>query len=322
MSSHILVPGEITVQMGSDFDVDKLFLMMPNIIGKDGEQGAYKASMLNKITPENIDTYLQEFVANDKTTTSTKIKKLQNLIIDITTSIMTSPHHYLETISPLDAEVYNKKNPDSIISKIVKESSSEKTEAVNREIKRLQDLPQDARVERELSILKYDKTLADENKLGRNDIGTEVSLYNTNKSAAKGIAMWASSLSANWVIGNLNNTNKELKVPESYAIKVIDKAGVDYTLDTLSVMRAIDSSTKTSQFSANVSIAVDNNKDPNAHYDEWIINLALDAMNEVFEATKEECADKAETVLDCIGNYTHVIDKESILTIQKPNLYL
>lgn len=42
--------------------------------------------------------------------------------------------------------------------------------------------------------------------------------------------------------------------------------------------------------------------------------------NLVFEATKEECADKAETVIDCIGNYTHIVNKESILNINKPNL--
>ena len=47
----------------------------------------------------------------------------------------------------------------------------------------------------------------------------------------------------------------------------------------------------------------------------------LDLMNLVFEATKKECADKADTKRECnfLGE-EWIIDKDSILNINKPNL--
>jgi hypothetical protein len=58
--------------------------------------------------------------------------------------------------------------------------------------------------------------------------------------------------------------------------------------------------------------------------DDWLQGM-LEAMNLVFEATKKECADKAEC---CEGAIVDVgfeiisadVNKESILNINKPNL--
>ena len=54
------------------------------------------------------------------------------------------------------------------------------------------------------------------------------------------------------------------------------------------------------------------------------VNAILKGMDLVFEATKKECADKAEMTGVAYGDSTaitdYVIDKESILNINKPNL--
>lgn len=260
MSSHILVPGEITVQMGSDFDVDKLFLMTPNISTLDGKVFSKPSVSFNKIKERGIDTYLEEFV-NSPEKDSSKKKKLQNLILDINIAILTHPDHYLEVISPIDAEVYNKKNPESSISKIVEASNKEKKAAINKEIERVKNLPDSEEKDALLRILNYDKHLAEKNNLGRNDIGTELALYKYNKAAAKGISMFASSLSGNWVMGVLDNTSEIISVPTNLGVPIVYK-GEELLLTDLNKNVAIDGYTKTSHFSANVGIAVDNNKDP------------------------------------------------------------
>ena len=57
---------------------------------------------------------------------------------------------------------------------------------------------------------------------------------------------------------------------------------------------------------------------------DYLVNKTLEAMNLVFEATKKECADKAEMTGIAYGDSTaitdYAIDKESILNINKPNL--
>ena len=62
----------------------------------------------------------------------------------------------------------------------------------------------------------------------------------------------------------------------------------------------------------------------NLFHREDIINTMLEFGNLVFEATKRECADKAEMTGIAYGDSTSItdyaIDKESILNINKPNL--
>ena len=54
---------------------------------------------------------------------------------------------------------------------------------------------------------------------------------------------------------------------------------------------------------------------------ENITRAMLEFGNLVFESTKEECADKADTKRECnfLGE-EWIIDKDSILNINKPNL--
>ena len=53
-------------------------------------------------------------------------------------------------------------------------------------------------------------------------------------------------------------------------------------------------------------------------------DVILEAMNLVFEATKKECADKAEARYNhttiATGKDYWIVNKESILNINKPNL--
>jgi hypothetical protein len=61
MSKMIMVPAEITTQMGSDFDIDKLFTMIPNLkvkgTLKDGQKfdwfDTYKSELLKNL-PKDI----------------------------------------------------------------------------------------------------------------------------------------------------------------------------------------------------------------------------------------------------------------------------
>ena len=93
----VRVPGAITTQSGSDFDIDKLFVLFPEL---DIEG--------NKIFP-NTDTLdrtgydprqLSRVFRDKKSFTDAM---LSNLIIDLNTAVYTNPVHLIETMEPLDA---------------------------------------------------------------------------------------------------------------------------------------------------------------------------------------------------------------------------
>ena len=87
----IIVPGNITVMMGSDFDVDKIFVMFPEFT---------KASELSddfvKVTLENYKSL--------KGSPGENLRKmaLQNKMLDTIEAISSSPVHFNESITPLD----------------------------------------------------------------------------------------------------------------------------------------------------------------------------------------------------------------------------
>ena len=87
----IIVPGNITVMMGSDFDVDKIFVMFPEFT---------KASELSddfvKVTLENYKSL--------KGSPGENLHKmaLQNKMLDTIEAISSSPVHFNESITPLD----------------------------------------------------------------------------------------------------------------------------------------------------------------------------------------------------------------------------
>ena len=86
----IIVPGQITKLTGSDFDIDKMILIFPEM--RSTEKGPVKVSPpyqqilsggvdINNITDESI---------------------LNNIIYDTIESIQSSVHHFNETMAPLD----------------------------------------------------------------------------------------------------------------------------------------------------------------------------------------------------------------------------
>ena len=93
----IRVPGAITTQSGSDFDIDKLFVLFPEL---DTEG--------NKIFP-NTDTLDRTGYDPRQLNRALRDKKsftdamLSNLIIDLNTAVYTNPVHLIETMEPLDA---------------------------------------------------------------------------------------------------------------------------------------------------------------------------------------------------------------------------
>ena len=90
-NKSIVVPGNITVMMGSDFDVDKLFVMFPEFA---------KASPLTndyaKVTLENYQSLKGE--------PGQDLKKaaLKNFMLDTIEAVSSSPMHFSETITPLE----------------------------------------------------------------------------------------------------------------------------------------------------------------------------------------------------------------------------
>ena len=90
-NKSIVVPGNITVMMGSDFDVDKMFVMFPEFA---------KASPLTndyaKVTLDNYESLRGEPGQN------LRKAALQNRMLDIMEAISSSPLHFKESITPLD----------------------------------------------------------------------------------------------------------------------------------------------------------------------------------------------------------------------------
>ena len=96
----ILVPGGITTQMGSDFDIDTLFLMMPNT-RTNKETGA-----LERVTINYNDIFINTTLGKDinyLALENLNKKELENIIIDISEAILKSKKHFKELVQPLDS---------------------------------------------------------------------------------------------------------------------------------------------------------------------------------------------------------------------------
>ncbi|UCD07238.1 MAG: ASCH domain-containing protein [Candidatus Aenigmatarchaeota archaeon] len=115
--STIMVPAEITVQMGSDFDIDKMFVMSRSV-NKDGHSIAYtkehrearkarleeeRQAELKKgeKTPEEINLKYDKLVSKVETLNE---DQLNNKILDIYLSVLTSDQHAGELIAPLTSK--------------------------------------------------------------------------------------------------------------------------------------------------------------------------------------------------------------------------
>jgi hypothetical protein len=93
----IVVPGQLIKLMGSDFDVDKLFLMFPHL--KQDPNSKYGVS---KINPN-----YKALTENKQSIEQVSYKELDNIILDTMEAVLSNKAHFKETLSPLDDVTLN-----------------------------------------------------------------------------------------------------------------------------------------------------------------------------------------------------------------------
>lgn len=86
----IVIPPQLVKLMGSDFDVDKMFLLFPEV-GYDKDKNMYKHKP-DYLTLKG-DPSLVKNISD---------KELSNIFVDTIEAVLSSPVHFLETLSPLD----------------------------------------------------------------------------------------------------------------------------------------------------------------------------------------------------------------------------
>lgn len=91
----IMVPGGITRQMGSDFDIDKMFIIQREL-NEDGSK--IKTSLPKVKSLEELDKFLESLSREER----------DAMLYDAMDAVITSPLHLEEVVSPLD----NKTLPD------------------------------------------------------------------------------------------------------------------------------------------------------------------------------------------------------------------
>ena len=96
----IVIPPQLVKLMGSDYDVDKMFLFFPELEKiKDPITG--EVTGMKKIVPDYLNLSLDLPNQIKKLTD----KELNNVIVDTMEAVLSSPEHFLETLSPLDTAV-------------------------------------------------------------------------------------------------------------------------------------------------------------------------------------------------------------------------
>ena len=91
----VVVPGQLVKLMGSDFDVDKLNLLFPEVdVNKD----------TGEITKTKVD--YKALIANRDLASLSK-KQLNNVILDLMEAVYTNPAHFTEVFTPLDDTTLN-----------------------------------------------------------------------------------------------------------------------------------------------------------------------------------------------------------------------
>ena len=93
----IRVPGAITTQSGSDFDIDKLFVLFPELDSR-GRKTVPSPKLLEDTNYE-LNVLKKEFRNKSSITDA----MLSNLIIDLNTAVYANPVHLVEIIEPLDS---------------------------------------------------------------------------------------------------------------------------------------------------------------------------------------------------------------------------
>tara|TARA_R100000152_G_scaffold18491_1_gene10341 strand:+ start:3868 stop:19329 length:15462 start_codon:yes stop_codon:yes gene_type:complete len=86
----VILPTEVVNKMGADFDIDKMFLMFPELTNNGEKISAFDYVKYKE--KQNFD--------------GVSTKALDNLIYDINYTILTSKNHVEEVMNPLDTDVY------------------------------------------------------------------------------------------------------------------------------------------------------------------------------------------------------------------------
>ncbi len=91
----VVVPGQLTKLMGSDFDVDKLNLMFPEV-----EPDTTSPYGIKKVKPDYNLLFSNPAAIVDPTLVSDKA--LNNILIDTIEAVYSNPAHFKEVFTPLD----------------------------------------------------------------------------------------------------------------------------------------------------------------------------------------------------------------------------
>ncbi len=99
MGGVIMMPAEITTMMGSDFDVDKLYLMFPEL--------SKNKNKINAFSFEKFELGKSTFIVKEFEGLSDEA--ITNALFDIRNSVVTSKNHVAEILDPLDSPTYQTK---------------------------------------------------------------------------------------------------------------------------------------------------------------------------------------------------------------------
>lgn len=109
----VILPAEFTTLTGSDFDIDKLYMVGYNYYAGTNEDGK---KSLNKVEYD-LRTANQDI-------SQLSDKQLQNLLIDTYISVLTSDNHLMETTTPLDATTKPIKDVVDIVEKFLDDDAT------------------------------------------------------------------------------------------------------------------------------------------------------------------------------------------------------
>lgn len=256
----ILVPGDITKQMGSDYDIDKMFLIQPNL--KVEKLNQYINDFIEKSgadltifwTKENKE-FKQTYQSTQQVPENTEIDKDKQLIINAIEDFF----------SKTKTVVVDKIKPDWQLIKEGKTDTQSREQLENA----IMDMSwgilmnknhiADVIEPRDDNVLKNQAELF---KVGNEELdfnypGTEQELEMRNKAGGVGIGIYANFLS-----GHNISQFTSIKFP---SINVVYNRR-SYKLDTLGRVLDIEDNSISTNISRHLGVAVDNAKDPIMYY--------------------------------------------------------
>jgi len=98
----IIAPSEIVAKTGSDFDVDKMFIMMPSLMNLDGKTHKYKYDKSIKDSTQSLKNNLSELIEKQKELYETLYNEVTPEVIAAKSEIY---NEFKESISDLNSKV-------------------------------------------------------------------------------------------------------------------------------------------------------------------------------------------------------------------------